>query len=154
MGLFGEIDLDEVPEDPFYVAPGTYIAHVTKASIQQPKKQGSKPGLAVQFTIDDENAGQFDGQTVSTWNTVFPDATKTDLEENPKMRKQMSYLRKYLTDLGIPAEEHETFDENLDDLIGRYYVVTVVETPDNDNPDIKYTNVQSVREYESVDANA
>lgn len=148
-GLFGDIDINEIPEDPYHVDPGTYLAVLSKGGVKR-SKDGT-PAFATQFKIDDQDAGSNNGQSIGTWNTLFPDATEEDLDANDgAMRKQLSYFRKFLTDLGIPAEEHGRFDGNVDEYLGQVYVITVTESPDKSNPDIKYSNIQTVKQYDGA----
>lgn len=131
MGLFGDVDAEEISDDPFFVGAGTYETVVTEANIIQPKDDTKKPGLAVKFQITDEDT-EFHGLNVSTWNTVYLEPLTEDEKRDATVKRNLSFLKARLGDLGISEEDMDTLDENLDSLVGNEYYVTVKESPNDD----------------------
>lgn len=142
MGLFGELDATDIPENPFYVAPGTYTAVLSEAKVVE-KKDQSGQGLSLKWTITDEDSDYYK-QNVGEWFDIFPDLTSDEL--TPAIKSKLSRLRQRLTQMGLTAEDQDALldDENLANLVGLEVSVEVTETPDKQDPDKIYTNVKSV----------
>lgn len=141
MGLFGNQDAAEVPDNPFYVAPDTYYCKLVEANRVE-KKDGSGEGLSFKWLIEDEDS-DYNGNTVQDWKNIYPDIA--DDEITPNIRKDFSRLKQRLGEMGIPESEMDSLLDNLEDLVGMYAYVTVVETTDRNDPTKKYTNVRTVR---------
>lgn len=140
MGLFGDIDAADVPENPFYVAPDTYPCVLSEANVVD-KKDGSGKGLAFKWVIENDDS-EYNGQNVQDWFNIYPDITEDDV--TPNIRKDMARLRQRLTQMGLSTEEQNDLLDNLDDLIGMHADVVVTETPDKQDPDKKWTNINKV----------
>lgn len=141
MGLFGNQDAAEVPDNPFYVAPDTYYCKLVEANRVE-KKDGSGEGLSFKWLIEDEDS-DYNGNTVQDWKNIYPNIA--DYEITPNIRKDFSRLKQRLSEMGIPESEMDSLLDNLEDLVGMYAYVTVVETTDRNDPTKKYTNVRTVR---------
>jgi hypothetical protein len=140
MGLFGDIDVSEVPDNPFYVAPGTYDCVLTEAS-RITKKDQSGEGLSIKWVIEDEDS-DYNGQNVQDWFNIYPDITSDEV--TPNIKKDMSRLKQRLSQMGLAESDMNTFLDDLDEYVGMHAQVTVKETPDKNNPDIVYTNIVKV----------
>jgi hypothetical protein len=144
MGLFGDNDVAEIPDNPFYVAPGTYEAVLTEAKVQETRDK-SGVGLSFKWVIEDEDS-EYKGQNVSDWNNIYPDITQDEM--TAKIKAAMSRTKQRLTQMGIAEEDMNELDgsnpEALSDLIGLHATITVKETSDKNDPDIKYTNLTKV----------
>lgn len=142
MGLFGDNDVADIPDNPFYVAPGSYEAVLTEAKVQETKdKTGT--ALAFKWVIEDEDS-DYKGQNVSDWNPIFPDITRDEIDQ--KIRASMSRTKSRLIQMGIAEEDMDslTEPEALADLIGLHATITVKESADKNDPDVKYTNITKV----------
>lgn len=141
MGLFGEIDAADVPENPFWVAPDTYECVLSEATIVD-KKDGSGQGLSFKWVIENEDS-EFNGQNISDWKNIYPDLTSDEMTQ--KIKADLSRLRQRLTEMGLTTEEMNDLDAStLDELVGMKAYVTVKETADKNDPDKVYTNVTKV----------
>jgi hypothetical protein len=140
MGLFGELDASDIPENPFYVAPGTYSCVLSEAGVQS-KKDNSGEGLSFKWVIEDEDS-EYVGMNVSDWFNIYRDITSEEV--TPKIKQDMSRMRQRLTQMGIPLEDQNDLLDNLDDLIGMKAYITVKESPDKNDPDKVYTNITNV----------
>lgn len=142
MSLFGDIDAADIPENPFYVAPGTYECVLTEAIVKD-KTDGSGQGLALKWVIEDDES-DYKGQNISDWFNVYPDLTADELTQ--KQKQDLSRLRQRLTQMGLTTEEQNALgeEESRDELIGMKAFVTVKETPDKNDPDKVYTNIVKV----------
>jgi Fe2+ transport system protein FeoA len=144
MGLFGDIDANEVSDNPFYVAPDKYQCVLAEAQVVQ-KKDGSGYGLSFNWVIEDEES-EFNQQRISDWKNIYPDADSREGVDEITIRRDNANLKRRLTEMGLTADEmNDLLDEgNLDELIGMTAVVEVTETPDKKDPDKKWTNIASV----------
>lgn len=142
MGLFGEVDAEEVSDNPFYVAPDTYKCVLSEAN-RVSKKSGDGEGLSFKWVILDEES-DFYQNSISDWKNIYPDITSEDV--TPDIKKDMARLKGRLKEMGLSAEQMDTLldDENLDLLVGTEAYVIVTETKDKDDPEKVYSNVAKV----------
>jgi hypothetical protein len=140
MGLFGDTDVADIPDNPFYVAPGTYPCVLAEISIQSTKDQSGQ-GLTLKWVIEDEDS-EYHHQNLQEWFNIYPDVAQDEVTTN--MKKDLSRLKMRLTSLGVPLEEMDSFNEDKDEYIGTHAFVTCIERPDKNDPDTKYTNVTKV----------
>lgn len=145
MGLFGNIDANEIPEDPFHVDDGTYLCVLTEVKVVQRSSDGQN-GLAFKWTITEEDS-EFEGNTLNDWKNFYPELTEEDL--TPEIKKDLSRLKQRLTQIGVPEEEMDSFNENFSDYVGTEAYVTVRNTTDTRDPSKKYRNVTFIRLPES-----
>lgn len=148
MGLFGELDASDIPENPFYVAPDTYYCVLTEANVVD-KKDSTGQGLSFKWVIENDDS-EFNGMNVSDWFNIYPDITQDEM--TPKIRQDMSRLRQRLTQMGLTTEEMNDLDSDAsarEELIGMHAYVTVKETTDKQDPEKVYTNIVKVSLDES-----
>jgi hypothetical protein len=141
MGLFGEVDASEIPEDPFHVDNGTYLSTLTEIKAVTRTSDGQH-GLAFKWTVTEEDS-EFEGNTLNDWKNYYPDLTEADL--TPEIKKDLSRLKQRLTQLGVPEAEMDSFVEDSEDYIGREAYVTVKNTTDTKDPSRKYRNITYIR---------
>lgn len=142
MGLFGDVDAEEVSDNPFYVAPDTYKCVLSEAN-RVAKKSGDGEGLSFKWVILDEES-DFYQNSISDWKNIYPDITSEDV--TPDIKKDMARLKGRLKEMGLTAEQMDTLldDDNLDLLVGTEAYVKVTESKDKDDPEKVYSNVASV----------
>jgi hypothetical protein len=142
MGLFGETDASEVPNDPFYVAPDTYFC--TLAEVKRvAKKDGTGEGLAFKWVIQEDDS-EYNGNNVQDWKNIYPGITADEV--TPDIRKDNARLKGRLAELGLNEDQMNDLLDNLDDLVGLEAYVTVSETQGTGaNEGKTFTNVKSVR---------
>lgn len=140
-GLFGELDVDEVPNDPFYVAPDTYKAVLTEVN-RVMTKDGSKEGLSFKWVIDEPDS-EYNGNNVQDWKNIYPNITRDQV--TPMVKKDNARLKQRLTEMGIPEEDMNSFLDDLDKYIGMEAYITVIEQRDKKDPDKRYTNISRIR---------
>lgn len=145
MGLFGDIDAHEIPEDPFHVDDGTYLCVLTEIKAVKRNSDG-QDGLAFKWTITEEDS-EFEGNTLNDWKNFYPELTEEDLTSD--IKKDLSRLKQRLTQIGVPEEDMDKFIESFSDYVGTEAYVTVRNTVDNKDPSKKYRNVTFVRLPES-----
>lgn len=143
-GLFGDIDAEEVSDNPFYVAPDTYQCVLSEANVVTKKDGSEEQAISIKWVIQDEDSDYYQNN-VSEWFNIWPDVTADEI--TAKQRKDMARLKGRLKSLGLTPEQMNVLldDDNLDMLVGTEAYVEVVETTDKEDPDKKYTNVRSVR---------
>lgn len=141
MGLFGEVDAAEVPDNPFYVAPDTYRAILTELN-RVSKKDGSGEGLAFKWVIEDEGT-DYNGNQIQEWKAIYPDLSSDEV--TPEVRKDNARLKGRLLELGLSEDDMNGLLDNLEEYVGTVAYVTVTESADKKNPEKKYTNIQKVQ---------
>lgn len=132
MGIFGDLDVSSVSEDPFTVADGTYDAIVTacKAGLTN---AGDKKGLTIEYTIQEHDTEK--GKKVTEWKQI-PTPVDPD-NPTPEDLRSASFLKRRLMDLGVPADR--VGEVEPDDLIGTEVVISI-----KFNPKSGFTNVNRV----------
>jgi len=119
--LFGDLDLENAPDDPNAIPDGTYRAFLTDVK-KGPTKDNSKVGVTFKFKISE---GDYDGSEVTEWKSANRDDDQ----------KTKGYLKQRIISLGVPADRINVVDPG--DLIGKDCYITVK----NRNG---YTNVNKV----------
>lgn len=142
MGLFGDVDAADVPNDPFYVAPDTYLCVLAEATLQDTQAGGQ--GLSLKWVIEDEDSDYY-GNNISDWHNVYSAEFLAEHDvSDANVRRSRSNMKKRLLDLGVTEDEMDTIHENLDTLVGKTAYITTVETPDKNDPDKKWVNIRKV----------
>lgn len=140
--LFGDVDAADVPDDPFYVAPDTYLCVLSEAAIVDTQTGGK--GLSLKWVIEDEDS-DYVGQNISDWHNIYWDEYISDHDvSEAQVRRSRSNMKKRLLDIGVAEEDLNNIHENLDDLVGITAYITTVETPDKNDPDKKWVNIRKV----------
>lgn len=142
MGLFGDLDANEVPNDPFFVEQGTYHGVLAEASRVTKSNDETKHGLSFKWVIDDES--DYAGKSVSDWLAIFPEIDASEV--TAEVRTAMSRTKQRLTQMGLDEDAMATLldDDNLDNLVGMEADLQVTNSADKNDPDKIYTNIRKV----------
>lgn len=141
MGLFGDKDASDIPDDPFHVDNGKYYSVLTEIKQINNEEKGTN-ALSFTWKIQDEDS-DFDGNTVQDWKNYYPDLTEEDL--TPEIQKDLSRLKQRLTQIGVPEEEMNDFLENKEDYVGTEAYITVKNWQNQDDPSKKGRNITFVQ---------
>ena len=149
-GLFGDLDAAEVSDNPFYVAPGIYKCVLTEISL--PAKKDGGHGLAVKWTVEDEEADEYNDSTLNQWANVYLTEDEVAEADAKAVKRDRANVKRMLTDIGMSNDEMNNIidDDNelnqsvVDEYIGIEAYLTVKETADKNDPDKKYSNVSKV----------
>lgn len=137
MGIFADIDIDDIPDNPFGVPAGTYRTICTDAKYIE---KDDVTSLTITWTVDEPDNGAH-GNNISKWYTLYPGVKSADL--TPEQKKYLSFLKLMLRE-GFGLSESEIATVEPSDLIGTVVYVTVVENQGKgDNAGKTYTNVKS-----------
>lgn len=139
MGIFGDLDVSDIPDNPFYIAPNTYWCVCTGADRYERDGQES---LVIKWAIDEPDS-EYHGNNISRWFSM-PDLegrSWADLDSDEK--KALKFL-KFMLRRGFDLSEEEIDSVSNDDLVGKEMYVTTVVTPDKENPEKEYVNVRDV----------
>lgn len=147
MGLFGDVDISEVPEDPFFVEDGTYLSILTEIKAVVRESNGQH-GLAFKWVVTEDDS-EFNGSQLQDWKNYYPDITEADLTKD--IRTDMSRLKQRLTQIGVAEDDMNSFVEDAEQYIGTEAYVTVKNTPDKTDPSKKYRNITFIRLPEDDD---
>lgn len=141
MGLFGDIDVSEVPEDPFWVDNGTYLAVLTE--LKNVETNDGRHGLAMKWVIQEDDS-EFNGSQLQDWKNTYPDLTEEDV--TPEIKKDLSRLKQRLVQIGVTEEDIQNWDEEVaSSYIGTEAYLTVKNSTNQDDPSKKYRNITFVR---------
>jgi hypothetical protein len=148
--LFGSLDVDDIPDDPYFTGEGVYDAIVTRAEATETRAGDNK--IVFEYTIDDyepeEGEEDYSGNTVSEWWDHYPYMTKAELttmesKERKKVLTTMSRVKKRIEHLGFDADDGDFILKNLVDVEVKLGVRVNDGTGDNEGR--KFSNVRYVR---------
>lgn len=150
MGVFGDLDVNDIPDDPNYVPDGVWYAVVTEAKYVFDKEDETlKKHLIITHAIQDEES-DYNNSQVQKWFRYQPNGRLT--------QKDASYLKKHLIEgLGCTPDDLEALadDENLDDtLTGKGVFLKIKNSSSGDR---KFTNIAMAWNpdlYEEIQAGA
>src|SRR5688500_13641735 len=149
MSIFGDMDVDDIPEDPYYVAPSTYWAMCTEA--KQTKFEGNDDTfISFTWTIDEPD-NEYHGKNLQKLYKIYPGKSKSDL--TAKEIQGLSWLKKMLR-RGFDLSESEIKSVELSDLVGTGAYVTSVVNDDKNDSTKKYVNVRDAVCKRSFDEEA
>jgi hypothetical protein len=154
-GIFGELDVDEIADDPFHIENGTYRWIVTKSGWNTyTPSDGGKPYTKANYTVNvNDYDSEFHGKAVPQSFSVYPDLTRDDIdamspEERAKLKEAMARHKQFLRGLGVSESEmQELSAENAPELIGREFMGDYRKTP-NKNGGQPYRNINNTRPIE------
>jgi hypothetical protein len=138
MSIFGDMDVDDIPEDPYYVAPSTYWCLCTEAKFTQ-FEGNDDTFLSITWTIDEPD-NDYHTKNLQELFKVYPGKSKSDL--TPKEIQGLSYLKRRLR-RGFDLSESEIASVEPSELVSSgAYVTSVVNEGKNDNAGKKFINVK------------
>jgi hypothetical protein len=150
MGIFGKLDADRIPDNPFKIDAGEYRALITGAFFQYNEKRDMHQFLIV-YTIDDETS-KFHGKEARDWFNYYPDMDEATYEilppaEQRKFDEASSAIKRRLC--GVPKLNRKGLGIDPADLTPDWNPGVLLNTPVdigivNSGDDNEYTNVQWV----------
>lgn len=123
MGLFGELDANDVNENPFYVADGNYQSVLTELVLRE-SNNGEGRGLSFNWTVEEEES-EFNESRISEWIGVWLDSEEGDVVT---MRRDRARTKSRLMQIGMSADEmNELVDDegHLNEDLASQYIGTV-----------------------------
>jgi hypothetical protein len=145
--IFGDIDVSEIPDDPFWVDDGTYLAVLGEIKVVENEEKDTH-GLSFNWTITEDDS-EFEGSRVQDWKTTYPNLVPEDVTK--EIKADLSRLKNRLSQIGVPEEDMNDPDLDLNDYVGTEAYITVKNTTNQDDPSKKYRNVTWVRLPEGDD---
>lgn len=148
--LFGDMDVANISDDPFEVAPNTYWCICTESFVKVKEGDDGEDitNLVVKWQIDDPES-EYHHNTLTEWYRLFPGKKLEDLD--PEEKKKMKFLKRRLR-RGFDLSEEEMQKLRPSQLIGEgAFVTVVVKEGTGANAGKSFTNVQdamSKRLYE------
>lgn len=111
VGIFGDADLNDIPDDPDAITSGWYHAEARTAKFIN--KDGNL-ALAINFYIEDP-ASDFDGRKVDLY-CPYPDLSEKNYNDcDAKEKQSLSRLKKYLTrGFGLTSSDLATFGADVE----------------------------------------
>lgn len=147
MGLFGDIDFNEVADDPFSVEAGTYNGVVSDFFVKA-TKSGDKMGMTVEYTVEESDNEEMLGRSHQEWMEVPMPADPKN--PTPDERKQASRVKMRLASLGVP--ESRMNEVTPEDVIGTPITFTRTDTKDKRDDTRVYKNISNVKVRDGVTA--
>lgn len=141
--IWGDLDADEIPDDPNYVAPNTYLATVTEAKYVTDKETGERVALTWRWTIQEPDS-KYDGYPVNEYKQL-PRKSVMQAEGRDKPNaaelRQMAFLKQQLM-RAFDFTEEEIKRVRPQDLLGKTAYITTKEGSSSDPSDLrKFVNV-------------
>jgi hypothetical protein len=135
MSIWGEMDINDVPDDPFHIPENTYKCIVTDSYVKD--KDGTE-ALIIKWAID-EPANDYHEKPLTEF---FPLFKKSFDELTGKEKQRTSFMKKRL------REAFDLSDTQLQEFtpgqaVGKYAYLTVVNNTDKDDDTKRYNNVTS-----------
>lgn len=133
MGVFGDLDRNKIPTNPYWVEEGEYTATISNAfTHKQPKKGSDDPNdvqdqFVIVYTISDTNSVYFESD-VRDYFHFFPDLTDEDYEaldprEKKRVKAALSAIRRRLCgqeedddDIGLGVDPKDLQEMDPKDL--------------------------------------
>ena len=122
LGIFGDLDLANASDDPFFKDDGTYRCNITQASMKESTKSGNK-GFTFDYTITADDPSGKGGQKIQEWKNVpyvwqvKGYATKEDMEnDGPVVDKIKADAARDLAFLKLRFKEFGFTDEEMNTL--------------------------------------
>lgn len=142
-GLFGKLDVDNIPTNPFWIKAGTYDAVVQGVRKQQTREGRWK--LVIRYAIT-EDGSEFYGNTAEEWIDFDPDMDEDtyesmSAEEKRALKRALSRIKNRLKMLGVPDLELGDPELDLESLTGVDVQIDIVNRGDDD----EFVNVQRVK---------
>jgi hypothetical protein len=148
VGIFGSLDIDTIPDNPYWVEAGEYQAIISNAFFEHNEKR-NQDQLVIAYTIMDQDSKYFNFE-VRDWFDYYPDIDEDGLSAmNPAERKDvvsaLSAIKRRLcgqpdqgrVGLGVdPTELDENWNPEI--LIDKQVNLAVV----NGGKKNEYTNVK------------
>jgi hypothetical protein len=144
--IWGDLDTDEIPDDPNYVAPGTYFCQVTSARFITDKEDPSRRiAIAWTWKIDEPDSDYHNFPLNEYFNLP---RSRRQLERDgedshsPREIQDASRLKVRFRDaFGMSPEEIKYFSDP-DDLVGKSaYVTSTVRSSKDPSDTRKFINV-------------
>lgn len=122
MSIFGKLDAEAIPTNPFFVEKGEYTAEVTNAKFKQ--NRDDQKQLHLEYTITDESSQFLDSKVQQFFTLVDSEMTQESFlllpaEEQKSIRRTMSALKRTLCgndnndkQKGLGVRPDELNDEN------------------------------------------
>ncbi len=141
-GLFGDLDIANVSDNPFEIAPGTYRATCTDSHVKK-NEETEALSLVIKWTID-EPGNEFHGMPVTEYFGLPPRGVSyEDLE--PKQKTALKFFKRRLRE-GFDLSESEMQTVNPSELVGRDAYITIKHTEGEDKKTGEsrtYMNIQT-----------
>lgn len=144
--IWGDLDSDEIPDDPNYVGPGTYYCTLTSARFIMDKEVSNRRvAIAWTWTIE-EPESEYHHFTLNEYINL-PRSKKQRLaegDENPTAREKQDASRlkvRFRDAFNLTPDEIRSFSDP-DDLLGKdAYVTSTVRESKDPNDTRKFINV-------------
>lgn len=122
-GIFGGLDIDvaDIADDPFFIAPGTYWAVCSDAKISE--KEGKKSFVII-WTITEPDS-EYNSSTVTEYFGMAEGVWK---ELDAKQQKAWKFLKKRLRE-AFDLSEEDMKTVNPEDLVGMGAFITIKNNP-------------------------
>lgn len=154
-GLFGDMDISDIPDDPWFVGAGWYKATVT-TSERRKKKDDSGWAWVINYTIDEPDS-EYHGFNKSDWFNLYLTGGRT-LKDLDKDEKAATIRMKVRIMEAFDRTEAEAGSFKPADAMGEDVYIQVVERAGKGEHEGKtFSNLQKVlskRAFQEKNASA
>lgn len=141
-GLFGDLDIANVSDNPFEVAPGTYRATCTEALVKK-NEETDALSLVIKWTIDEVDS-EYHGMPVTEYFGLPPRGVLYE-DLDAKQKRALKFFKRRLRE-GFDLSESEMQSLKPSELMGRdaYITVKLTEGEDKKTGEARtYMNIQT-----------
>lgn len=141
-GIFGDLDIANVSDNPFEVAPGTYRATCTDAHVKK-NEETEALSLVIKWTIDDPES-EYHGMPVTEYFGLPPRGVSYE-DLDPKQKRALKFFKKRLRE-AFDFSETQMQSLKPSELVGcdAYITVKLTEGEDKKSGEARtYMNIQT-----------
>lgn len=160
-GLFGPLNVDEVPDDPYFIENGTYQFLVTAASIKTSQSNNSDEKYTnVIFKLKiDQPGSKYHGQPNTQSFRVYPELTaedyaELDKEDQLKIDRNASNLKVFLRALGFSETSMGSLNKDniAEETVGKRFLgdYSTNTVTGDDKQERTYKNLNNMRPVEDA----
>lgn len=143
MSVFGDLDIQDISDDPFGVAESTYFCLLTESKIEVNEESGVRQ-LVITWTID-QPGSEYDRNKLKQ-RFLLPVPGVRGEDQDPEVKKSVKWLKMFLRQgCDLSETEMAKFNEDTEYVLGREgYVTTKNNTSEVDGEKRVYANVRKV----------
>lgn len=135
MSIWGDMDVDDIPDDPFHIPANTYRCICTEAYT---KIKDDQEALIIKWTIQEPDSDYHEDSLTE----FFPLFKKPIDELTGKERKRTAFMAKRLRE-AFDLTKEELKEWKPSNGIGMYAYLTVVNNSDKNDETKTYNNVSN-----------
>lgn len=154
---FGDLDIDEIPDDPFHIENNVYRWIITKAEFRTSKDNQTgrdRTSANITFNVNNHDS-EYHGRPVPQYFTIYPGLTRDDFENmdsetRANVKRNLSNYKMMLRAFKLSESEIVSITpDNINEvLVGQECIATLT---NNERNGKKFRNLQYWKPLEDDD---